>query len=157
MEQNSGSEPFWKRRAKHGRDKLFANAELLWKAACNYFEWCDENPWIKKDWVGKDAEEVERPVARPYTLSGLCLYLGVGEAYFRQFKSEQKKCPPDFSTVIDQIYSTIETQQFEGAAVGAFNANIISRKLGLADKQETKVTSITVNQPDPDDEDDDAN
>ena len=36
---------------------------------------------------------------------------------------------------------TIETQQFEGACVGAFNANIIARKLGLADKQEVDHTN----------------
>jgi hypothetical protein len=31
-------------------------------------------------------------------------------------------------------------QKFEGAASGAFNANIIARDLGLADKTEMKVT-----------------
>ena len=36
---------------------------------------------------------------------------------------------------------TIETQQFEGACVGAFNANIIARKLGLSDKQEVDYTN----------------
>lgn len=36
---------------------------------------------------------------------------------------------------------TIETQQFEGACVGAFNANIIARKLGLVDKQEVDHTN----------------
>ena len=36
---------------------------------------------------------------------------------------------------------SIETQQFEGACVGAFNANIIARKLGLADTQEVDDTN----------------
>ena len=38
--------------------------------------------------------------------------------------------------VIARIEGIITTQQFEGACVGAFNANIISRTLGLADKKE---------------------
>lgn len=42
---------FWKLRSKHGRDKLFATPELLWEEACNYFEWCDENPIITHDVV----------------------------------------------------------------------------------------------------------
>ena len=36
---------FWKQRQKHGRDKIFASPDALWSAACEYFAWCDENPW----------------------------------------------------------------------------------------------------------------
>ena len=38
---------FWKLRSKHGRDKLFTTPELLWQAACEYFEWCENNPKIR--------------------------------------------------------------------------------------------------------------
>ena len=38
---------------KHGRDKLFSTPELLWEAACEYFQWCDENPWLSKKAVQK--------------------------------------------------------------------------------------------------------
>lgn len=44
--------------------------------------------------------------------------------------------------VLSRIERVIETQQFEGACVGAFNANIIARKLGLADKQEVDHTTL---------------
>ena len=40
---------FWKLRSKHGRDKLFATPDLLWQAACEYFEWCDKHPWYKSE------------------------------------------------------------------------------------------------------------
>ena len=50
----------------------------------------------------------------------------------------------DFSAVISMVEEIIETQQFEGAAVGAFNANIIARKLGLADKQDITSNGETV-------------
>lgn len=121
---------FWKLRSKHGRDKLFTTPNLLWSAACEYFEWCDSNPWEEvKSKETKDGTFKEKsPTQRPYTLSGLCFYLGCNEAYFRQFETE---CNKDFSTIISDIKIVIETQQFEGAIVGAFNANIISRKLGL--------------------------
>lgn len=127
---------FWKLRSKHGRDKLFASSDLLWEAATEYFTWCDKNPWIKKDWVGKDAIPVDRPTARPYTLHGLCLYLDVNTRYFEQFKRNLAEADQDFSTVITRIEETIYQQKFEGAVVGAFNANIIARDLGLADKKE---------------------
>ena len=44
---------FWMLRSKHGRDKLFATPELLWEAACEYFQWCDENPWTTRKAIQK--------------------------------------------------------------------------------------------------------
>jgi len=151
---------FWKLRSKHGRDKLFKTSELLWGAAAEYFQWCEDNPWLKMEQSrasGKtgikmkvidgqvgDIEPHEPegliglPTARPFTLSGLCIYLNCNSAYFRQFKSSLPENEKDFSTVITCIEEIIYTQKFEGAAVGAFNANIIARDLGLAEKQEIK-------------------
>lgn len=127
---------FWKLRSKHGRDKLFASPELLWEAACEYFEWCDKHPWIKKDWVGKDADQIDRPTQRPYTLTALCLYLNCNTAYFRTFKKQLPEGEELFNEIITRIEECIFTMKYEGACVGAFNANIISRDLGLADKTE---------------------
>ena len=128
---------FWKLASKHGREKLFATPDLLWEAACEYFEWCSENPWIKIDFKGKDADRVEMPTDRPITMSGLCLYLNCGEAYFRSFKHDLKGKTDDlsieFATVIARIQQVVYTQQFEGAAVGAYDGRIISRALGLAE------------------------
>lgn len=126
---------FWRLRSKHGRNKLFASPELLWETACEYFEWCDNNPWINSRIKRKETvtEEEESPTQRPYTLSGLCLYLDASKEFWREFKKGEHK---DFFGVISRIEEIIETQQFEGAVVGAFNANIIARKLGLADKKE---------------------
>ena len=42
----------------------------------------------------------------------------------------------DFSQVITRIGKIIYDQKFSGAASGFFNANIIARDLGLADKKE---------------------
>lgn len=131
---------FWKLRSKHGRDKLFTSSSLLWEAAQEYFEWCDENPWIVHSAVKAGdhfGETVEAPTARPYTLKGLCIYLGCGSAFFRNFKQTADE---DFKSVIDLIEETLYTQKFEGAAVGAFNANLIARDLGLSDKKEVDKT-----------------
>lgn len=35
---------FWKARATCGRDKLFSSPDTLWDAACEYFQWCHDNP-----------------------------------------------------------------------------------------------------------------
>jgi len=127
---------FWKLRSKHGRDKLFESPELLWEAACEYFEWCEDNPLIEIDFKGKDADEVRIPKMRVFTLQGLCLYLDCNVAYFRQFKSRNETLTEDFATVITRIEETVYNQKFTGASAGFLNPNIIARDLGLADKKE---------------------
>lgn len=129
---------FWKLRAKHGRDTLFESPELLWDAATEYFEWCDNNPLIEIDFKGKDADRVELPKMRPYTLHGLCLYLDCSTSYFREFKNSERKSKKDFMSVITRIEETIYNQKFTGAASGFLNPNIIARDLGLVDKKEVE-------------------
>lgn len=139
---------FWQLRSKHGRDKLFASPDLLWKAACEYFQWCDDNPWKKQEQLKKPftyededgkirVESIcELPTARPYTMEGLCRYLGCNTGYFRTFKHQLPEGEKDFSTVITRVEEVVYQQKFEGAAVGAFNGNIIARDLGLVDRKE---------------------
>ncbi len=138
---------FWKLRSKHGRDKLFETPELMWEAACEYFQWCEDNPFTEsKPMVtsnggneGSSIEMAEIPIKRPFTIEGLCLYLGATSAYFRAFKSQDRAKKEDFITVIGEIEETVANQQFSGAAAGFFNANIIARKLGL--KEQTDLTT----------------
>lgn len=131
---------FWKQRAKHGRDKIFADATAMWEAAVEYFEFTDSRKWEKQDWVGKDATPVTRKTDTPYTLTGLCLFLDVNTKYLNEFKKNldvgSNEAHKDFSEVITRIEGIIYTQKFEGATVGAFNANIISRDLGLMEKKD---------------------
>ena len=129
---------FWKLRNKHGRDKIFASPKLLWKAACEYFEWCEQHPLIEVSIKGKDNTEVAIPKMRPFTLRGLCLYLGCGESYIHQLeaasRSNSDEQSSEFINVATRIRDVIYTQKFEGAAVGLFSYNIIARELGLAEK-----------------------
>lgn len=127
---------FWKQRSKHGRDMLFTTPDLLWQAASEYFELTDSRKWTKKDWVGKDAIEVDRECDTPYTISGMCLYFDCSRQWWNEFKDAKHS---DFFEVIARIENIMNTQKFEGAAVGAFNANIIARDLGLREQTETTV------------------
>ena len=67
---------FWKLHSKHGRDTLFSTPDLMWEAACEYFQWCDDNPWrvVKNKTKGKIKEKEDSPTQRPYTLSGFLFY-----------------------------------------------------------------------------------
>lgn len=127
---------YWQLRSKHGREKLFATPELLWEAAKEYFEWCDNNPVLKEDYVGKDADRVNRKLQRPYTISGLCIYVDASREWWGKFKSSADK---DFLLILTRIEEIIYSQKFDGAAVGVFNQSIIARDLGLVEKTESKV------------------
>lgn len=142
---------YWKLRSKHGRDILFETPEVLWEAACEYFNWCDRNPWNKNEAIksGDNAGKIIKvPTQRPYSLSGLCIYLNCNQGYFNDFKKNDERCTEDFSVIITRVEEIIETQQFEGATVGVFNANIIARKLGLVDKQDVDMkAAVTGSMP----------
>lgn len=144
MAAQSGNK-LWMLRHKHGRNTLFSTPELMWEAACDYFKWCDNHPWEKEEAVKSGplaGKTVKVPTQTPYSINGFLIYIGAGRSYWSQFKGANHE---DFKEVIERIEMIIETQQFEGAVVGAFNANIISRKLGLHDK--TEITYIPPSEP----------
>lgn len=131
---------FWKLRSKHGRDKLFATPELLWAAACEYFQWCEDHPLYEtKAFPYKGVVVTKQiPKMRAMTLSQLCFYLNTNDAFFRQFKALLPPGENDFSTVIKNIETVIYNQKFQGASADLLNANIIARELGLKDTSEIK-------------------
>lgn len=129
---------FWKLRSKHGADAIFQSPKVMFEACMEYFEETSKRKWFKNEAIkgGKDTGKiVEVPTETPFSISGLCIFLGVNSRYLEQFEeSEIYKNNKDFSTIITRVRDIIDTQQFEGATVGAFNPNIIARKLGLVDK-----------------------
>lgn len=132
---------FWKLRSKHGRDRLFADAKLLLESAEEYFEWCEANPLIEIDFKGKDADRVELPRMRAFTIQGLCLYLGCNVRYFDDFERKvigdsDKPEDKDFSSVITRIREVIYTQKYTGAAAGFLNPLLVSKDLGLVDRKD---------------------
>jgi hypothetical protein len=135
---------YWTMREKHGRDKDY-DSDTLWTKACEYFQWCDDNPWHKNDFVrgGESAGTIVKlETARPYTLTGFCAFASISLRTFENYsKVEDVPENQDFLRVCTHIREIIFTQKFEGAAVGAFNANLIARDLGLTDKQETKFSA----------------
>lgn len=137
---------FWMNRAKHGRDKLFATPELLWAAACEYFNYIKENPLYETkvfNYQGTIVRE-DVPIMRAMTMRELCFYLNTNESYFRNFKANLPDDDKDFSTVIEDIETIVYTQKFQGAAGNLLNANIISRDLGLADKKDISSNGETL-------------
>lgn len=132
---------FWKARAKHGRSKIFSSPNQLWKAAIEYFEWSDENPLLEQKAFAYQGEITKTEITkmRAYTITGLCIFLGVTRNYLTDLKDRlnlETRQGKDFARIIKMIEEIIFTQKFEGAAADLLNANIIARDLGLTDKKD---------------------
>ena len=132
---------FWKVRAKHGRSKIFSSPNQLWNAACEYFQWVEDNPLKESKLVSFQGKSVleEVPLMRAMTIEGLTRFIHVNTDYLNQFESSldlNKRQGKGFSGVIHEIKGIMRDQKFTGASAGLLNANIIARDLGLAEKKE---------------------
>lgn len=116
-----------------GRHLTFETPRHVWEAACEYFTWVKANPILTLEKASSDgmAHTIEIPKARPMTIGGLCVFLGMSPQTWANYRDRA-----EFLEVISAIEQVMRAQKFEGAAVGLFNANIISRDLGLADKHQ---------------------
>lgn len=134
----------WQLRTLVGRDKLFADGATLWAEACQYFAWCDANPWVRPELVKYqgEAEQWDVPLGRPYSMSGLCVYLGVSPSYLgnsrahlREKVEKGRASEADVSIIecIDSIEQVVRTQNIEGAILNVYNANFTARMHGIAD------------------------
>lgn len=68
----------------------------------------------------------------PLSIADFCIFLGCSRNWWNSLGKNNE----DFLGVKDRIENYLQTYQMKGAYVGMFNANIVSRQLGLVDKQE---------------------
>lgn len=121
-----------------GRPRKYETPELLWAAACEYFQYVESNQLERVEAIkaGNMAGMlVSVPVRRPFTKIGMQCYLGLSSSYLRDLKGDK-----EFSAVLELIDNVIETQQLESALAGLTNAMLTSRLLGLVDKQAVEQT-----------------
>ncbi len=122
----------------------FESPRELIEEAQKYFDWSDRNPWTRNELVKYQGgfEEAGVAIGRPYSMDGFTLWLGVSAPYFRSVRDRYKEAieagtatsvQVKICDAIDYIETHINTQQYEGAVVGVFNASIIAKKLGLSE------------------------
>lgn len=122
---------FWEAQPKTGRPRKFESPEQLWAYAIEYFEWVEDNPLVEQLVFHAKGEITKTTVNRPraMTVRGLCVFLGIGSSTFDDYRNRK-----DFTEVCNRITETMNTQKYEGAAVGFFAQSIVARDLGLNEK-----------------------
>lgn len=124
---------FWKKRSKHGRNRIIKDAKTLADASDEYFQWCIDNPIIEIDFRGKLLTRIELPHPRVFQKGELARFCHVSEW---RLIDDLKELNKDFLQVITRIEGIIRDQKYTHAVVGMFNHNIVARDLGLADKHD---------------------
>lgn len=124
----------WKLAQNYMRKDRRYEADTLMMKILQYFVWADDNPLIENKLVTYEGvsnlEEI--PKLRATTITGCCLFLGIPDKTWRDWRQERM----DLSPVLRFAESWMYQRKFDGAAAGLLNPMIISRDLGLAEKTE---------------------
>lgn len=110
-----------------------------------YLYWCEKNP-IKKTKVLNDGTIVDYEAPRAPLKKGFEAYVGRPELIKATKNTKNYKSGPqaeEYQAVIGWIQNILFEQKFTGAAVGVYNASLISKELGLVERQEIEQNSVS--------------
>lgn len=126
--------------AKH---KYIETPEIMWQLFEDYIKHETNNPFNKVEYVGRDGHQVVTPLPVPITFMGFELYLQDLEVItdLSHYVANTDGAYDDYRTIITRIQNNCFVQNYKGAAVGQFNANLIARKLGLMEKQDISISA----------------
>ena len=127
--------------ARPSGTKLIESPEQLWDFFVDYVEHEKESPMYKTEYAGKDGIEKSTPLQVPITFEGFECYLADRNIIndLGDYSSNKDDRYSDYATIITRIRKNCFVQNFKGASVGLFNANLIAKKLGLIDKSSVEV------------------
>lgn len=135
---------YYLERSVDGRKKDFETPSELWDAFIEYIEWSKNNPWVKYEVIksGKDMGKlITIPIEKPLSLLAFSNYCGLTKQGLYNYG--EKESYKEYFDIFTRIKGICENQKIEGSEVGCYNANIVARVLGLADKTENK-TDLSV-------------
>jgi len=123
-----------------GKHKYIETPEILWEHFEKYKEQTKSKPFLIKDWVGKDAEQVHREKERPLTIEGFECWLfdngiiGDLSHYFSNYENRYA----DYLAICSRVKKAVRQDQIEGGMSGMYNPSITQRLNGLVEKVETE-------------------
>lgn len=133
-----------------GKNKYIESPEKMWELFQDYKKEVNSNPLLRKDWVGKDAETVQREFTRALTMVGFeCFVMDHTEItypdlthYFENKESRYKEYVP----ICSRVKREIRRDQLDKGLAGLTNPSITQRLNGLTEKTETTLKSVELGQ-----------
>lgn len=127
-----------KKNAPPIKKKYIDTPEKMWELFKAYAEKTKSNPILVHDFVGKDAEEVQRKKERPLTMEGFEVYVydqGLNDGLQHYFANTGGNYS-SYLTVCARIRNSIRNDQIEGGMAGIYNPSITQRLNNLVEKQD---------------------
>ena len=122
--------------AKH---KYIETPEKMWELFEAYRKDVKNNPRHVYDYVGRDGEQVMKPLERPLTMEGFKCHVWDVEGFtVEQYFTNQDGAYTEYLGICSRIKETIRRDQIEGGMVGQYNASITQRLNGLAEKTQNE-------------------
>lgn len=124
-----------------GRPAKIKDPEHLYELFQGYKKKVKSEPFLVKDWVGKDAEEVYREKEKPLTFEGFECYvwdIGVTKGLDHIFSNQGGKYRR-FLDICSRIKREIRADQIAGGMAGMYNPSITQRLNNLVEKTQTTV------------------
>ena len=125
-----------------GRTKYIETPEKLKEYFLSYEKEVKSNPFLVKDWVGKDAEEVHREKERPLTIEGFECWLSENDIIedLGDYLSNKDKRYSEYATICSYIKKKTRKDQIEGGMAGLYNASITQRLNSLSETTKTELS-----------------
>lgn len=119
--------------------KYIKTPEKMWELFTAYKKEVKDNPRFVFDYVGRDGQQVKKPLERPLTFEGFKNYCYNVIGCVNQYFVNQDSLYDDYITICSRIKEEIRQDQIEGGMVGQYNPSITQRLNGLVDKKENDV------------------
>lgn len=140
---------FYKMAVNPGRPKAIPEPDIMWGIFLNYKEYIKSHPVLIQDFVGKDADEVERKKEQPLSMESFENWVADNggpwslEHYFMNYEGRYE----EFISVCARIKREIRADQIRGGLVGIYNPSITQRLNNLVERTENN-NKITLDQLD---------
>jgi len=121
-----------------GKRKYIETPEKLKEYFLSYEKEVKKNPFLVKDWVGKDGFEIYREKEKPLTIEGFECWLSENEIIedLGDYLKNKDNRYEDYAPICSYIKKKTRKDQIEGGMAGVYNSSITQRLNGLAEQSE---------------------
>jgi hypothetical protein len=126
-----------------GRTKYIETPEKLKDYFLFYQKETKNNPFIVKDWVGKDALEVYKEKERPLTIEGFECWLADNDIIedLGDYLKNKDNRYSDYAPICSYIKKHTRKDQIEGGMAGVYNPSITQRLNGLTEQIQNTIVA----------------
>lgn len=125
-----------------GKRKYIETPEKMWELFEAYRKEVKSNPRFVYDYVGRNGDQVMKPLERPLTFEGFYNYCYKTVGCIDQYFENRDERYSEYVAICSCIKKEIRQDQIEGGMVGQYNPSITQRLNGLTEKTENKNMNV---------------